>query len=353
MDSKNQDTRNRFRKNLDKIATDLIAIFDLQFSQKVPNLSDPIHRWIDFRLRYIDPMPRTILASNKFPKRLPATVETGFLALQKSIIEGKDINSYQSKGLIKFNDLSGTNSAKRTDLLWADWGISHLHITDKQMTTGEFFSPRKCSDGESWLLFCIFGRDCALLVDIKKHSDDELFVDQSMMDTIYQSWPAYMEQFRLNGILPSPAATRHTNQDIQNIRTNGLTTYTTIDGKVFMGPGMGITTASTPLVVTRKSDEVIDWICQLADFASNQNESLHLTTRSYGIENPEFDLSLTPQGLAIVETSMKIAFTFPKGRNDASAIFCERMENLFFPTWALKRVLIYYPALRTQIRQSR
>jgi hypothetical protein len=347
MDLKNQVTRNRFRKSLEKIASNLIAIFDLQFSQKIPNLSDPIHRWIDFRLRYIDPMPRTILASKKFPKRLPATVETGFLALQKSIIEGKDINGYQSKGLIKFNDLSGTNRAKRTDLLWADWGISHLHITDKQMTTGEFFSPRKCSDGESWLLFCIFERDCTLLVDIKKHSDDELFVDQSMMNTIYESWPAYMEQFRLKGILASPAATRRSNQDIQNIRTNGLTTYATIDEKVFMGLGMGITTASTPLKVTVFSDKVLNWIDELAEYACDPDGFILSNTKKEGAENPEFDLRITAQGLCVFEVTKNIGFAFPKDKTDEITGYHEKMESLFLPAWALEKILISYPALRT------
>lgn len=107
-----------------------MTLFGLEFKREVQHLSDPLFRWLDFRLRYIDPLPRSVLVSKKFPKRLPVSAETGLHLLERRFRDGIDVNPYQSKSLIRFNDLSGEKRAKRTDFLWADWGITHLHLSD-------------------------------------------------------------------------------------------------------------------------------------------------------------------------------------------------------------------------------
>lgn len=220
------DTRSRFYRNLEKIVIDLVRAHRLEFKQEVPHLSKPLHRWMDFRLRYIDPIPRQISVSKKFPKKLPAVVEKGLHVIEKLIREGKDVNPYQSKGLIRFNDISGGRRAKRTDLLWADWGINHLHITDMPIADGEYFSERKCSNGESWLLFCLFVGNTVGFIDIRRH-EEYVFSDQDMIKTVKESWPGYMEKFRLNGI--SPSREGFTNAEIAHLRANGICSPLCID----------------------------------------------------------------------------------------------------------------------------
>lgn len=232
------DIKTRFHQNLERIALNLIAAYGLEFKQEINNLSDPLFRWLDFRLRYIDPIPRQIFFSNRFPKKLPPSAENGLHRLEVLISEGKDVNPFQSKGLIRFNDISGKKRAKRTDLLWADWGIVHLHLTDKPVPTGSYFSDRSCSSGESWLLFCIFTGDTVGFIDIRKHDDDFLFSDQDMIRIIKENWPHFMERFKLKGILPTE--NHITNCELDNLRKSGTNWLTCIDGDTYIGPGMGI-----------------------------------------------------------------------------------------------------------------
>lgn len=125
-----QALRTSFLKNLEDIASDLIVQFRLEFKREAAQLSSPLLRWLEFRMRYIDSKPREVLKSVAFPMTLPSTVEKGLLDLQKLMSEGGNLNPYQSKTMVQFHDVSGKRRAKRTDFLWADWGIHHLHITD-------------------------------------------------------------------------------------------------------------------------------------------------------------------------------------------------------------------------------
>lgn len=331
------DTRSRFQRNLEKIVNDLVSGFCLEFKQEIHHLSNPLHRWIDFRLRYIDPIPRQIYLSNKFPKKLPLVVEMGLRQIESLIRVGKDVNSFQSKGLIRFNDVSGKRRAKRTDLLWADWGIIHLHVTDEPIADGEYFSSRRCSNGESWLLFCIFVGNTVGFIDVRQHEDESVFSDPDLIKTVKESWPDYMERFRVKCILPGEK--KFTAAETQMLRTNGVSSFTTIDGDVYMGPGMGISTASTSTQVTLKADQVLVWIDYLADLADDENGQLQIEVKRLGVEKPEFELCLTPQGLAIFEPRANMAFTFSKNANDESSVYFAQMVDLICPDWALKAVV--------------
>lgn len=327
------DTRSRFYKNLEMIVVDLVSAYGLEFKREIPHLSEPLHRWMDFRLRYIDPIPRRIFASNKFPKNLPIAVETGLHHLENFIREGKDVNPYQSKGLVRFNDVSGKKRVKRTDLLWADWGIIHLHITDIPIENGEYFSDRACSNGESWLLFCMFVGNTVGFIDVRQHEDEYIFSDQDLIKIVKENWPDYMERFRLNGILPSREDI--TNAEISSLRASGICFPTCIDDGVYMGPGMGVTTASTSTQATVKADRVLDWVDSLADFVDDENGQLWIEVKRLGVEKPEFELRITPRGLAIFEPKANIAFTFSKNMDDENSAYFARMVDLICPEWAL------------------
>lgn len=329
-------TKERFRSSLQRIAADLSAFFRLEFKQEVQHLSDPLFRWLDFRLRYIDPMPRQILVSNKFPKRLPSSVEVGLHMLERLFREGGDTNPYQSKSLVRFNDHSGKKRAKRTDFLWADWGISHLHLSDIPIPNDEHFAPRACSDGEAWLLFCIVVGDTVGFIDIRKHEDDSVFSDPDLIKTVRDSWPSYMDKFRLNGIMPGKVPP--TSDEIAKLRKNGVAAFSVIDGEVFIGPGMGVTSASTPLRVTDTAHRVLDWIDTLADLAEDPDGPFLLQAKRLGATTPLFELCLTPRGLALFEPSLDAAFILLSQADDEFSTYYKKMENLIFPEWARQAV---------------
>jgi len=134
---------------LQKISASLIKFYGLKHEQKEAGLSDPLLRWLDFRLRYVQPERRHVFMSNLFPKRLPKDAQSALIKFALLNITGCDINPYQGTGLTKNNDISSKKRQARSDLLWADWGIHHFHLSTKEQSQNQYFAPRS-----DWLVFC-------------------------------------------------------------------------------------------------------------------------------------------------------------------------------------------------------
>lgn len=321
-----------FASDIKNISTELVDLYGLKFSEEITTLNDPLFRWLDFRLRYIDPHPRKIIISKDFPKQLPIVVQNGLDLIIKKINSGKDLNPYQSKGLIQFNDTSGRNGKKRTDLMWADWGITHLHITDLKLDESTFFSQRACSNGESWLLFAIVLKDEIGLIDIRNH-DDESFTDSEMLKIISENWPEYLAQFELKGIL-SPES-EYSKTDIANARFKGLNLPVNLNQKIYLAPGIGITSASTSLKVTLAADRVMNGIRDLAEVINNPKNQFSKQMDELGIKNPEYRLDRSESGLIVYEKKSQYAFDF---RNWALHVggFVSQLHSLMTPEWLKK-----------------
>lgn len=95
---------------------------------------------MDYRLRIIEPGPRKILLSERLPKQIDESIDRACQTLYQGVLVGDDINHFQGRR-VQRNASSGKKRADRADLLWADWGIHHLHLADKP-AEGEDFSDR-------------------------------------------------------------------------------------------------------------------------------------------------------------------------------------------------------------------
>ncbi len=145
-----------------------------------------------------------------------------------------------------------------------------------------------------------------------------------------------MEQFRLKGILPGQ---NYSNEEIGFLRVNGLSPALVIDDAVYMGPGMGVTSASTPLRVTDKAHRLLEWVDQLASFVCDEIGFIQMEIKKLGIKTPNFELCITAQGFAVYETESKVAFKFPKNTGNEESHYSAKMIDLICPDWAISRCL--------------
>src|SRR5450830_273671 len=81
--------------NVDQIAKMLVEGFGLKHSGTISHLDTPVLRWLDFRLRFIDPRPRQIFLSNRFPKTLDSIAVKALRVIETKISKGEDINQHQ------------------------------------------------------------------------------------------------------------------------------------------------------------------------------------------------------------------------------------------------------------------
>lgn len=322
----------RFHDDIDCIAKDFITAYGLKYGEETENLSDPLLRWQDFVTRYIKLCPRKIFASNKFPMTLDNEVEKALHHLETLILSGEDLNPYQSKGLIFHNDTSGSRRQLRTDLLWADWGIHHLHLTTTPIEFRKYFSERS-----KWLLFCIVGDDFFGLIDIREHDEPELFSDPGLIKTVAESWPEFMHKYQLNGALPSRNA--YSAVDVATLRKGGISTPVIIGNRIYVGPGMGVTSASTSGRVTMAMVHIRRYIGELVKIVHDPASQFKTESAKSGITDPEYVISLTPQGLAVYEEHENKAFVFPRvTRVGSKSIFTE-LHDLIAPEWAIDFVM--------------
>lgn len=331
-----EELRAQFASDIDRISNDFINLYGLKYEQEAPNLSNPLLRWLDFVLRYIPPTPRTIYKSNRFPVAPDQVTADALAKIENAICHGIDINPYQSKGLILHNDTSGDKRQRRTDLLWAEWGIHHLHLSSTEIPSGTYFSQRS-----NWLLFCIAGDDFICFIDIKNHGEPDLFSNPSLIEAVAESWPEMMAHYKLNGILPSE--TTRSPSDIAALRKGGVSSFIHIGSHVYMGPGMGITTASTPTKISMSTIRISQYLEELSKIVADPESQFKMESYSSGTTNPIYSLALTKNGLSIYEKNENKAFVFPRYKQGGVKSFLAELHDLVAPEWAIKRMVQVNP----------
>ncbi|MES2182986.1 MAG: hypothetical protein V4505_00440 [Pseudomonadota bacterium] len=77
---------------------------------------------------------------------------------------------------------------------------------------------------------------------------------------------------------------------------------------------MGVTSASTPLRIVRAHDTLMEQVRVLAE-SFCEPEGLFLSTmKKLAVETPIVDLSITPQGIAVLEAQSNHGFFMPERR---------------------------------------
>jgi len=320
-----QEVVSTFQESVDGIAADLIRSHSLKFSQEIENLSSPLFRWLEFRLRYVDSSPRQIVFSDKFPvSQLPGKAKEGLSQLIRAMKEGRDINPYQGRGLLK-HDVSRELRGNRTDLLWADWGITHFHLDATPIPSSRYFSVPA-----DYLAFCIVDAEFAVFVDVLRHPSGDGFSDFSLLETVHRNWPAYMESFKLKGVLPGSSLSQ---SEIHSFREGGISSFFVLGDSMYMSPGMGITSASTPAKVTLTMNRLRDTVDELARVICEGDGQVEKTLQGVGAGVPALSLCATERGLVVYDETSKIAFSL------STLPGMEEVCDLIAPSWAIEKLL--------------
>lgn len=322
----------KFLGNIETICTSFIAAFGLKHDKQQSHLSSALLRWLDFRLRYVDPVPRRVFLSNKFPKHLTEDSGEALKKIHKMIVNGEDINSYQGRGLIEFDDTSDNKKQNRTDLLWADWGIIHLHLTNKDVEKNGFFSKRA-----EWLLFCFIIGDTCFFIDIRNHNEKNLFSNRELIEILIRNWPTVMARYQLVGVMPPKENEAFSSEEIGLLRKSGISSHVSVDGVVYMGPGQGVTSAATSSIGTRRLIDVNHYTKTLAEIVLDPAGQYQNKVKEMGIIDPIFELAITPKGMAVYETKSTIAFLL-KTPNQSPNILSE-LDYLVAPGWAVNAII--------------
>lgn len=323
-----------FNKDINALAEKAIEAFNLSYKKTAhSNLHDPLTRWCDFILRYIPSTKRKIYKSDRFPVNISVEAQIGLQRIEDLFTNGGNVNPYQSKTLTLNNDTSDKKQKKRTDCLWADWGIHHLHLPcNPASPEGEY------SDRSDWLLFLKIYPNAVLFIDVKHHDKDiepELFSQQDLPRTFIRNWPKEAEKYQIRGVDRLAISQQITDSDIRMLRNAGINVPIIDNEKTFYSMGMGITTAVTSMRVTSYRDDICKYAREIEQHTLNDEGQIMKELKADRIDKPLFHINICPDGnLAIYEAksekAWKLARKNPTVPNDLYCLF----NNSLMPEWA-------------------
>ena len=167
------------------------------------NLAGLATRYLEMRIRRIEPVPRQVyfsdeihdslgsLAHNTDPKyREQASEAWGTVFYLHHLFEhGKTVMPHLSKGV---ND---TDPKKPDGLLW-DYAMHHLHLS-RVVGKGGFVRR------SHWLLYAIVADQDVFFVDVRPHTDPEglQWVRQDLLTIVHRNWPELTESRLLPGFI--------------------------------------------------------------------------------------------------------------------------------------------------------
>jgi hypothetical protein len=185
-------------------------------------------------------IPRELAASPKY-KEHEAAVE----AIVSKIKAGKDLTPHLSRGVKIAHQPQAPAALKKRrdrDLLIADWGIHHLHLTTKLESDG---FVKRTDD----LLFAVFTPDDAYLLGIYPHGNWGLL---DLVKVLVENWPNSNLFTKMVGLtLVNPIS----EDERLEARNGGLFQPVEINGHLYSPPGQ--TVAGTPVRVTSQVNSIM------------------------------------------------------------------------------------------------
>lgn len=323
----NHELHQRLIDDLNKVCVLLIEMYGLKYSKGDDKLSSPLIRWLDFVSRYIPCCKRQFLLStelqSKIKNELPKEAIEQLRKFLRRSIDGSDLNPFQGKGLIQHNDTSNIKKQKRTDLLYADWGIHHFHLSS-EIDPEEYFSVRS-----DWLLFSLVYDDVICCVDVSHHKDKNVFSRRKMLEIIYRNWPSILEPYNMGGI---GRGKNWNDSEISGLRKAGVASCHSIDDKVFFPMGKGLTMAGIPLKNTFMEQNVMHGVSCIVNTIEDPQSKLNQT----GYNSPEYEFSIYPEGLCLYDVNNDVAYTFNQAGNERHAL--NLMHSLITPSWVCQKI---------------
>lgn len=192
---------------------------------------DPIISWYIYLERIIPASRRKVVKAKGFSCS-PLFTEK-LKRLETEIENGANLNSYLSRSIM---------DCSKDDLMLYDWGIYHLHISDK-------LDSRK-SDGfmerSDLLLYALFDDDKAYFIKTINHKgENNMWTKKECLDIINDNWPHLLESYVIKGISEEQQYISDDERTI--IRKNHGNTFITLNnGVVIMPPNMGLMCDGSP-----------------------------------------------------------------------------------------------------------
>lgn len=256
------------------------------------NTDKLLELYIYLQKRMITPIKRNVILSNELIYKITHKEINNDLINVINIIKmefenGIDVNPRLSKSLeqISFNDK-----------LLNDWNIYHLHLSNHKNNKEYYFYDRT-----SQLLFIYLTNSTAYFLDIcDEHKNNPvIFSQQKLLKIIDDNWHDLLSKYCLNEIV-SVDVKDDLNRAIA--RDKNTFYFETINGKVYLSPGGGLTSAGTSQHCLKITDDIINEIKTILYYYLKKYQS------SNSINDLSFKIKLEKDKIILSEEKTNMHF---------------------------------------------
>jgi hypothetical protein len=214
------------------------------------SLRDLLQTYGSWKARLVPARPRTVHISSELAASPEmAQHKTELNAIVAKMEAGALLRPHLSKRVRFAHDPAAKpgdplQRRKDRDLLIADWGIHHLHLSSEEEANGSGFVKRGGP-----LVFAIFRPDDAYLIGVFSHGDWAL---QKVLEIVVRNWPdAGLVLDSKNGLLPKH---EFTDDDRLELRNGGIAAPPiVVDGKMWTSAAIGQTLDGSSSASARQS----------------------------------------------------------------------------------------------------
>ncbi|WP_417845784.1 hypothetical protein [Thalassospira povalilytica] len=223
--------------------------------------------YLNWFFRSVPQFPRKIRFSNRvLLDELNHAERKALQEICRAIENGDSLQRYLSRAVLCGYEKPKGKKKKLAhrrdlDLLFNETCIHHLHLSSEVEEDG--FVQRT-----DRLLFVLFRREFAYLINILPHQANHLWADRELFRTIVENWPTENLLFELVGCMGEPQSDRDDQQDAYRhiqLRNAGVMTSISLDDKVYCGAG-ALSTAGTSMLTLRWSNEIVpkvNWLFEM------------------------------------------------------------------------------------------
>lgn len=256
------------------------------------NTDKLLELYIYLQKRMITPIKRNVILSNELIYKITHKEINNDLINVINIIKmefenGIDVNPRLSKSLeqISFNDK-----------LLNDWNIYHLHLSNHKNNKEYYFYDRT-----SQLLFIYLTNSTAYFLDIcDEHKNNPvIFSQQKLLKIIDDNWHDLLSKYCLNEIV-SVDVKDDLNRAIA--RDKNTFYFETINRKVYLPPGGGLTSAGTSQRCLKITDDIINEIKTILYYYFKKYQS------SNSINDLSFKIKLEKDKIILSEEKTNMHF---------------------------------------------
>lgn len=199
--------------------------------------------------------PRRVHVSDTLRGKILTPYEIhGIQSLTSALESGRNIRPFLGESTVSIRNRTRRKSkmGKSNDLFFSAWGLHHFHLG------ADFANSGKRVMRSRRVLIAYLSEFDAYFINVASHGKGfaDAWGDKSHFEIFQRNWPHVFERYELKGVMAPKQEDQFSAYEYMSLRESGVTTSVIVNGRVFLGLGLGIATDGSSIKAVKMSDRI-------------------------------------------------------------------------------------------------